>query len=840
VGARLDDEATKSDVGAGERQVERLGQYVLEKISKALDPRELRIRGEAGLAEMADQAQRLMASLRPGQTKVRVLNTTHMGIGRTVLQVLCPDQPFLVDTFRMSLPRLGLRELMFMHTLLAIERDADGAIARVGNGGQERSREAYLCAEVSSINDSARRDEIEAELGRLFRGVSDVVADHGHMVKALRKHTAEIEFGSDNIEGGHQRTRELMDFLAWLADENFVFLGYRRYEVRKRDGEWSIDLDRASGLGLLRDPEHSRFSNCTRGEAIPALIRTRLADPRLMFFDKSRRASQIHREGRLDAISVKVFGEDGQVAGFGKFLGLLTHKAIRTRASAIPILRARRQRVLEELGEEEGSHTYKAAVEIYDSLPPEFILSFEVGDVTRTIQQLLRAQENRSIEIAVITDQLNRSFFVSVTLPRSAYRDSLREELHALLRESYGVNYLDHRITFLDDEAALIHFFCSCSDDVDLRRLERLGAEIKRCAMTWEDRFEAALLESYPDQRAFQLADEYGLGFPEEYRVVTRAEDARSDVEHLERLASGASGAELAFLTTEDPSQPSKLKIYQHDRPYLTDLLPRLDQFGLRVLDANLTEVRGHSGDTRWIAAFPIERFEGSADVRSKREARVLDGLRRVLAGSVEADTLNSLILGVDLDWREVELLRAYLAYANQLENVTRRRFVSETLLRYPEATRALLALFRARFDPDLPGPTAEREAAAGDALTRAREPIPTAEEDRVFGLLEQLIRASLRTNYFAPGDEQTIVFKLDPRRIEVMPSPRPWVEIFVHSAQFCGVHLRGGRVARGGIRWSDRLQDYRTEILGLMKTQMVKNGLIVPVGAKGGFVLKH
>ena len=818
---------------------EALLRYLHEKLAADLNPRERRLRGSEGLRRMADTAGSLVWQLRPGQIRVEILTRALLGGERTIVHALLPEQPFLVDSFRMTLARLGMREKLLLHPSLAIDREEDGSPSALGSSAG--GREVYLYAEVASV-DAARHSELASEVGGVLRQLQHVVADHGAMLETMRVHTEGIEAVDRR---GRSHARELMDFLYWLAADNFVFLGYRRYALTRHDGDWKLRLESQSGLGLLRDAGSSRFGAERSGAEIPELIRSRADDELLVFFDKSNTTSIVHREGRLDTISIKIFDARGELCGFGKFIGLLTYQGVRSRPSDIPIIRHRRERVLGELAAERGSHTYKAAIEAFDSLPLEFLFAFHTSDITKAIRSILRAYEGRSIEIVAIPAPLARSFFVSVILPRALYRENLRSDLRALFIERYSVSYLDHRSSFVDDDCALIHFFCTTTDDIDREVLAALRRDVKRCTMRWEDRFEAALLARFPEDEAYRLAGEYESGFPQEYRVVTPPEEADLDLVHLERIRTGAVSVELTFGALDEGENGGGdsvcLKIYQRERPYLTDLLPLLDQFGLRAMDARLTEVCCRSSEPIWIGAFDVERQHDAGASLRDREKRLVEGMGSVLSGRADRDSLNSLIFGVGLDWREVDLLRAYFAYAAQIGFMVRLKSAAETLLRYPDATRALLALFAARFDPDLAG---SREAAVNlalAALAAARERIPTADEDRILGVLAQLMQCTLRTSYYATdASQELIAFKLDSAKLPDAPHPRPWAEIFVHSVEMSGVHLRGGPIARGGIRWSDRNQDFRKEILGLMKTQMVKNALIVPVGAKGGFVLRQ
>lgn len=807
------------------KELDELHAYLLDRLSASLDPRELRRRGRESLERAAAASVPFIADRPPGSLGVRVWNTGNNGRERTVIEVLAPDQPFLVDTFHLTMRRLDLRETLFAHPLLSLERDEAGEVGALSSHAS--AREGWLYAEVPTIHSRTHREGIEAELRRVYSELGSVVEDHAAMIEALRGHAA-------SLGGDPERVRERSEFLEWLAEDNYLFLGYRRYEVCGEGGAVRVALAEAPGLGLLRESSSSRFRAPLDGDAIPEVTRSRLVDPRMIFFDKSRSTSTIHREGRLDCVTVKEVDADGRIVGFGRFIGLLTYKAIQTRASAVPILRTRRDRVLEAIGAEPGSHTYKAAITSFDSLPLEFLFPFDIDEITRAVERVLKATEVRGFDVAVVPDPRNRSFFLSAVIPRGRYDESLREQLHALLVERYGVIYVDHRSSFIDEELALIHFFCTCSDDVQLHVLDRLQSDVQERVRGWEDRFESALLDTFDESRAYAQAAEYGPAFPESYRRVTTPQDAVRDLERLERLRRAESSVELDLL--REPDGSARLKVYVPERPYLTDLLPLIDEFGLCVVDATTTELATRR-DTFWIITFRIDAL--LCDGLS--QARVLEGLARALRGEVENSSLHRLILGAGLDWREVDLLRAYAFYAHQIGAAPQQRYLCDTLCRYPAATRALVELFRARFEPDLPRDRQQAERMAHDTLDAAREPIPTSQEDRVFALYQDLIAATLRTDFFVEPEqrEHSIVLKIGSESVRRMPSPRPHTEIWVHTARMSGIHLRGGRIARGGVRWSERPQDLRTEVLGLMKTQMVKNGLIVPLGSKGGFVLK-
>ncbi|MEX2205675.1 MAG: NAD-glutamate dehydrogenase domain-containing protein [Myxococcota bacterium] len=818
---------------------------VRAELESALDPREQRRRGRDGLSELAQDATDFAALRLPEQARVRVARPLGQRAGRTTVEILAADQPFIVDTVRLTLRRLGLRELVLLHPLLALERESDGSVAAFGRDAVGRTRESYVYAELTALDDPSLCEQLTRELERALADARHVVADHAPMLERLREHVGRIETCAPNLPGGFERARGLAEMLRWLGSEGFLFMGYRRYTVRREADAWRVSLEPSSALGILCDVLDSRFAEPDASAPVPPLVVARLDDERVFFFDKTRSDSTVHRRGRLDSVSVKLLDENANVVGFARFVGLLTNRAMRTRPSSLAVLATRRARVIEALGTEPGSHTHKLALEAYDCLPLEFLLPAPNADATRVVSEIVAAAERGQTRVVSVSDVENRSFFVSVVLPRRCYEERFGGEIDRLLESRYRARHIDHRSSFLDEDLALVHFFCACDEEVAPDALVALEVEVRALVERWQDRFEEVLAEHVPGQRALQLAESYAGAFPDSYRLLTSPAEAVLDVVHLERLRSGESRVELGldFATEYGDAHTHRLKIYLTERPYLTDVLPVVQRFGVRVVDATLTEVTIPAPSPLWIVSFRIEPMADAGSQPGDVEARVLDGLRAALSGRVDSDELNRLVLEAGLDWRSVDVLRAYLEYARQIGHAPPGTLASDACLRHPASTRALVAVFRARFDPDLESPRPPAIALALRALADARAPIASAAEDRVFGGLESLISATLRTSFFRPASPEApheLAFKLDSRAIPGLRPPVPLVEIFVHSPELLGVHLRGGRVARGGLRFSDRLQDLRTEILSLWKTQRVKNGLIVPVGAKGGFALKR
>ncbi|MGH2898472.1 MAG: hypothetical protein ACRDMZ_07345, partial [Solirubrobacteraceae bacterium] len=373
-----------------------------------------------------------------------------------------------------------------------------------------------------------------------------------------------IEACAGALSGGAERARSLAEVLHWLEREGFLFMGYRRYAVAGSVGAWRVALDPASGLGILSDVDDSRFAELDPSLPVPPLVAARLDDERAIFFDKTRNDSTVHRRGRLDSVSVKLLDEQARVVGFGRFVGLLTNRAMRMRPSALSLLGTRRARVVEALAAEPGSHTFKLALEAYDCLPLEFLLPAQHDEVARVVARIVAAAELGRIEVVSVPDVANRSFFVSVVLPRRTYQERFRGEIDALLETRHAASHIDHRSSFLDEDLALVHFFCACDTDFAAESLGSLEAEFRALIEPWEDRFDAALAEAETAARASRLAERYGDAFPEPYRAVTSPAEAVLDVGHLERLRSGESRVEIGldFATAYGDAHTHRLKLY--------------------------------------------------------------------------------------------------------------------------------------------------------------------------------------------------------------------------------------------------------------------------------------
>jgi glutamate dehydrogenase len=779
----------------------------------------------------------------PGEIVVRVANPTDRP-GRTAIQILQDDRPFIVDTVRLVLRRAALRERLFLHPLLGVQRDAKGVLLGIAS---DATRESLSHVEVSPrIEDPERLAALDASLRDAMAKVRDATADHAAMVAALALLDAQVDRAGLSLVDGAERARRVRAFFGWLVADHFVFLGFRRYTLRHLDvGGFEVALVPGSGLGLFRDDTTSRMLTPRRGDEVPDELREILEDPRILVIGKSRIESPVHRHGRLDRIAVTEFDAAGAPIGLGIAFGLFTSRALQTPASQIPLLSGRLEEILRREAAEPGSHRYRAILGAFDPAPLEVLLGTDQDGVAALIHEIVESEGVNGTRLVLRSDRHGRSLYVAVLLPRERYAEHLRERIREHLESVTGATYVDDRASFLDEGTAVLHYFCTSSAArLVLPEPQRLEADIEELSSRWEDRFEAALAADFGETEGGLLDDRYADGFPETLRVATHPVDAVRGVVALEALAAtGAPQFALYFDHGDEQREFTSLDIFLGGEPMLlSDLLPLIDGFGIRVVDAQQQRVTPADRPPAMVASLRVLPLGGTQADLDAIAVRLGDAIRAVLTRAVASDPLNGLVLVAGLDWREVDCIRAYLEYFLQIQGALTRPFLRGVLLENPLAVRLLVQLHAARFDPTLDdAQRSAREQRLQRAFEGYRDRIASLNEDRALSGLYALLLATLRTNFFAAfAPPHRVAFKIDPALVPEIATPRPWRELFVHSAELQGIHLRGGPVARGGLRWSDRFDDLRVEVLDLMRTQQLKNGLIVPVGAKGGFVLKR
>jgi glutamate dehydrogenase len=793
------------------------------------DGRPLRTRGPAALVAIARDLLRIAKEHPPDERLVRVRNPDDRP-GRTVIELVQRDRPFIVDTLRLACRSLGLREELLLHPVIELEPGSPFSL---------------IYAEVSpQIANEDEREAFQTQLEATMADVARVTDDHHLIIRSIRELEANVEFSGRFIAGGGERASKIERFLDWLAADHFVFMGLRRYVVEQETGDRVLAVRPESGLGLLRDEDASRVAEPRRGDEIPLDYRERLDDERIIRIEKSRNESRIHRPGRLDRILVKEHDDQGRISGFAILLGLFTYRALREPGSEIPLLAERLEIILADRGGAVGSHRYKAMRTVFDAMPVEFLLESDIPDVADSIEEVVEAEGAAEPRLVVSRDRSGRSVYAAVVLPRERYQEEHRNKVRELLARRLAATYMDARTSFIEETTALISYFCTRAEgripELDLEALEQ---EVQTLCAGWEERFVEALVHRYGKNEGLALAARYADSFPEALRVVTSPEDATHDVAALEAHYESDRAPQFAFYFPElDSRETTMLKIVLGRAALLSDLLPVIDHFGIRVIDAQQAKLSPVGREPAVVEAFRVLPLGGEQADLDALAPRLSEALSAAVTGLVPDDRLNGLVLVAGLDWRQIDCIRAYLEYMIQIQGTLTLAYVRTALLENPLAVRLLVRYFEARLAPGLdPDERSAREAEARNGFMGYRDRIDSLNEDRALGGLYDLIDATLRTNFFAQAEgPYRLVLKLDPSRIPSVEPPPPYREIVVHTADVFGVHLRGGAIARGGLRWSDRADDVRVEVLDLMRTQMLKNGLIVPVGAKGGFVIRR
>ena len=775
----------------------------------------------------------------PGEAKLRVYNPDFEQHGwqspHTLIEIVSDDMPFIVDSVTMDLTRKGYGIDLVIHPVMRIRRDAAGHIVEVldpDTAADDAIAESILHAEVGREHDRNLLDE----LGRSIEKVLDQVRAAVEDWQAMRERTAALltEFDERPPPVDQATTDETKAFLHWLADEHFTFLGYREYRMVEEGDDMVLGAVKGSGLGILRDTSDHRPKTLSPKAVAYA------HEPQILILTKANSASPVHRPAYLDYIGVKKYDDEGRPVGERRFLGLYTTAAYKASPRSIPIIRGKVNGVLEQAGFPPASHDRKALEEILESYPRDSLFQMESGELFGVAIGILGLGERQRLRLFMWRDPLERFVECLVVIPRDRFNTENRERVGRILLEALGGVALDWTLQLSESRLARVHYIIRCGErpagDYDVGTIE---ARLVQAVRAWTDELRDALLEEHGEEDGIKLFKRYERAFPPGYQADWVARSAVADIARIEELASVAEPVTSLYRPLEAPEGTVRLKLFSSDDVLLSDVLPTLEHLGAKVADERPYEIVPADRGSAWIYDFGLR---ADADDLERVRDLLHDAFLGVWRGDLEDDALNGLVLAASLTGRQVSIIRAVAKYLRQGGIGFSDAYLERTVTGHPDIARLLVELFDARLDPHRGSrDTAE---ALSTKIEEALDAVPSLDEDRILRSFLSVVRAIVRTNAFQAADDGKprpyLSFKLDSAQIPVLPLPRPQFEIFVYSPRVEAVHLRGGRVARGGIRWSDRREDFRTEILGLMKAQMVKNALIVPVGAKGGFVLKR
>ncbi|HVS77531.1 MAG TPA: NAD-glutamate dehydrogenase [Steroidobacteraceae bacterium] len=836
-------------------------QSFLRAYFRGVGEEDLAERAPAMLASAARSHLELGWRRAPAQSLVRIFNPDSQRDGfespHTVVQIVTDDRPFLVDSVGIAFSRAGLAVHLVVHPVLEVRRDARGRLTGLGADGDAPHRtESWELYEIDRQTDAAAIERLRRDIESTLTDVSLVVDDWPAMRQRVRAIVADL--GRDPPPLPAEDVAEARQLLEWMEERHFVFLGYRRYRLERGSREDRLIPDARSGLGILRALGARGRPTAT---VLTGDIRARARERELLVLTKANSISTVHRAEYLDYAGIKIFDARGRVIGEHRFLGLWTSTAYHRSPRDIPVLRRKADRVIQYFGLDPHGHDGKAVLNVLETYPRDELFQASIEDLIRIARGVVNLYERRTVRLLARRDPWHRFYSCLVYVPRDRYNTEVRQRIEQIVLEGFCGQSVESQVQISGSSHARVHVVVRTEPPgprkVDIAAIERRIAD---AALTWTDRLREVLVAREGEAAGISLATRYRHVFPLAYEEDVAPADALVDIAALEQLR-GAHEARRLSLHRPAQQRPARmhLKVVRLGDPVpISDLLPILENFGLRVIAERPYELAWPEGGAAWIQDFELEHRDGLAIDIGRIEERFKEALTMTWSGDAENDGFNRLLLGADLTAREIMVLRAYCRYILQTGVPFSQAYMERALAANPAIAAGLVRLFEAHLDPASGSPAPrrsrarkERPEARGNAaeeiaaqIRASLDAVASLDEDRILRAYLGLVQATLRTNFYRrDGGGQPLPYlslKLDPAAIPELPLPRPKFEIFVYSPRVEGVHLRMGYVARGGIRWSDRREDFRTEILGLMKAQNVKNTLIVPVGAKGGFVPKR
>ena len=783
----------------------------------------------------------------PGEWKVRIYNPHFEEHGwqstHTVIEMVNDDMPFLVDSARMEINHQGYAIHMILHPVMKVRRDAEGRLTDIlppDSDEEDAISESMIHVEVDRQTEPPVLEDLKRCIEKTLADVRASVEDW----LPMREKVGEIVSGFEETppDLDPDDLAETRAFLEWVEGDNFTFLGYRGYDLTTPDGEEVLRTVEGSGLGILRQTESGAVSRSFA--ELPPEVRRLARTPKLLNLTKANSRATVHRPSYLDYIGIKKFDESGEVTGELRFLGLYTFSAYIASVFDIPLVRRKVRHVLERAGFPEGSHNEKDLVEILETYPRDELFQISKEELFEIAMGILHLQERQRVRLFVRRDTYGRFFSCLVFVPRDRYNTEIRKRMQEILLRAFDGANVEYNVRLSESVLARVHFIIYTkpgeTPEYDEGEIERRIVETTR---SWADILYDALVEQCGEEQGTELFRKYRDAFSPGYRAGFLPRTAVSDILRMETLDSDDDLGMSLYHPIEEPEDFLGFKLFRlGEQVSLSGILPLLEDMGVEVVDERPHEIKPWGSPPVWIYDFGLVHEAGGELQTGEVKEIFQNAFARAWRGAVENDGFNRLVLRARLTWREISVLRAYCKYLRQTGSTFSQDYMEDALVTNPHIAKLIVDLFKARLDPSRQNRD-ETEKLTGE-IEEALEAVVSLDEDRILRSFLDITLATLRTNYYQStleGDAKPhLSFKLDPQSIPGLPLPRPRFEIFVYSPRTEGVHLRGGEVARGGIRWSDRREDFRTEILGLMKAQTVKNAVIVPVGAKGGFVVKR
>ncbi len=797
------------------------------------------------------ERMREWASVRAaGEALVRGWTPDIPGVGYAVIEIVTDDMPFLVDSVTANLVHAGRNVHLIVHPQLAVKRDPNGRLVEILDIDVDEAPAGTLIESWMRIE--IERDFISDDLEPFVNSTRRVLADvrkavtdwhpmRGQAERIARELNHHPPTGVDPHEV--EETRALLE---WLADDNLTFLGYREYDLMTVEGEDALRPVADSGLGILRQ-EHGDDDAVSLSFAIlPSTVRAKAREPHVLVLSKANSRSTVHRSAYMDYIGVKKFDVDGAVIGERRFLGLYAASAYTHSVTDVPVLRDKLDYVMRSLDFVPGSHSAKDLQQFMETYPRDELFQIHPEQLAQIAESVLHLQERRQTRLYARPDDYGRFLSCLVYLPRDRYTTAVRLKIEGILQETFGGTSVEFTARVTESVLARLHYVVHVpvGQGIPVYDHEALNERVVAATQSWTDEYARLLVERVGSADAPVLLKIYDGAFPEAFKEDFEPSTGVDDTLIIEGLEPGEMSVRLYAPVVSD-AREMRFKVMRVGQAMpLTKVLPILQRLGLDVLDEHPYQLRRKDRPSAWVLDFGVVLPPGTIPDYETLADRFAEAFDACWNGRAETDTFNTLVVTAGMHWREAMILRAYARYMRQIGSTFGQDYIEQVVLEHPEISRLLVDLFDIRFDPEFPHDRDVAQERASERIEQALELVASLDADRILRQFADLMRATVRTNFFAvtfTGDERcSVAFKLEPRRLPDMPVPVPRFEIWTYSPRVEGVHLRFGLVARGGLRWSDRREDFRTEILGLVKAQEVKNAVIVPVGAKGGFFAKQ
>jgi len=787
---------------------------------------------------------------RPEETKIRIYNPDYERHGwqtsHTVVEVVCDDMPFLVDTIRTLINRMGIAShLIIFIGNLTLHRNAEHEVTEILPHQAHHSVDTYVEAaifiEIARQTDPFVLEELHCNLERVLLDNQVVCEDWSLMREKVCELVRELDCPPKTLD--EAEVKETQAFLHWIENHHFTFLGICDYEMIRDGQEISLQVVPDSGCGILTVTENEgphRLADMMPG------ARELMLSNRILVASKTNTESTVHRDTYTDYIGVKRFNAKGEVIGERRIIGLYTSAAYNTSPRYIPFLRHKVAKIMADSGLAEEGHAGKVLLNILETMPRDDLIHGSEEELLEMAIGIFHLQERRRIRLFARTDVYHRFVSCLVYVPKDIFNSKLRETMEVELKTRFRAFSSSFSTRFTDSVLARVHFMLRIDPNdktvFDFKAAEKALIEIGR---TWIDDFQNVLYEMVGEEVSNRLFVKYKHAFQTVYQENFSPRTAVFDVQHIEEIADETALGMNFYRPLDDFKSQFRLKIYRRNEPMpLSDVLPIIEKLGLRAISERPYVFQFDDHSQMWINDFSLHYIKDSTFKIDDIRERFQNAFSEIWFGQAENDGFNQLVLAAGLDWRQIAMLRAYAKYFKQIGLTFSQEYIEAALVNHPKIAQKMVQLFELRFNPELCEQYAESsELLKTDILTNL-DGVDNLDEDKIIRYYLTAIEATNRTNFYQLDDtgkaKSYISLKLNSRALPNLPKPYPLFEIFVYSPRFEGVHLRGGKVARGGLRWSDRREDFRTEVLGLMKAQQVKNAVIVPSGAKGGFVPKQ